>query len=177
MKSRQRKSSKANKNPVPKTTQQYNARSARFQHTWNRVVHVIAKMRSEKLSLTGAAREVGVSPRAVTRWAKTALRKDKAGRYRAKRSDRLLRILQTPTPEGMRELAIRNSRQASLLGEYSAALGKYVSTGDSSDLERFAGVYVTDVTGARVPLLTDRPEIDKLASAGLMSFESLYSRS
>ncbi len=131
-------------------------------------------MRSDGLSLTRAAREVGVSPGTVTRWGVTALRKNKAGRYVAKKTDRLLRVLQIPGVNGPREVTVRNSREATLLGEYSAAVGKYVSTGDSSDLQQFAGRSVTDVSGARVPVLTDLAKIDKLAGAGVLSFESLY---
>ncbi len=162
---------------IPQTAQQYFARSERFQDTWNRVAHVIAKMRSQKLSMTRAAREVGVSPRTVTRWGKTALRKNRTGRFIAKRTDRLLRVLQIPSADGMREIAVRNSRDASALGEYSAALSKYMTTGNGSDVLRFSEVYVTDVTGSRVRLLTDLTEIDRLAGAGVLSFESLYSRS
>ena len=161
----------------PKTAEQYSVRGERFQETWNRVAHVIAKMRSEKVSLTQAARDVGISPRAVTRWGKTALRKNKAGRYQAKRTDRLLRVLQTPTATGPREIAVKSSVEASILGEHSAALSKYVATGNAADLSRFADVYVTDVSGARVRLLTDLTEIDNLAGAGVLSFESLYARS
>lgn len=162
---------------APTTASQYFARGERFQDTWSRVAHVIAKMRSEKLSMTRAARDVGISPSTVTRWGKTALRKNKSGRFVARKTDRLLRILQTPTSTGLREIAVRNSREATILGEHSAALSKYVTTGDASDISRFTDVYVTDVTGTRVRLLTDLAEIDRLAGAGILSFESLYSRS
>ena len=134
-------------------------------------------MRSGGLSLTGAAREVGISPSTVTRWGATALRKNKAGRYVAKRTDRLLRVLQIPGKDGPRDVAVRNSREATILGEHSSALRKYISTGDASDLKRFEGVSVSDVSGVRVPLLTDLAEIDRLAGAGVLSFESLYARS
>ena len=72
---------------------------------------------------------------------------------------------------------MKSSREATILGEHSAALSKYVATGDASDISRFKDVYVIDVTGTRVRLLTNLAEIDKLAGAGVLSFESLYSRS
>ena len=169
-----RQTAKHRKRAAPKTAEQYFRRPHRSQETWSRVAHVIAKMRSGSLSLTRAAREVGISRDAVKRWAKTALRKNTAGRYVAKKTDRLLRVLQIPGKDGPREVAVRNSREATILGEYSAALGKYTSTGDDSDLKRFTGMSVIDVNGARVPLLTDLREIDRLAGAGVLSFESLY---
>jgi hypothetical protein len=132
-------------------------------------------MRSKRISMTGAAREVGISPGSVTRWGKTALRKNKAGRFVAKKTDRLLRVLQIPTSDGLRDIALRNSQEATILSGYSEAVNKYISIGEA-DLTRYAHVYLTDVSGARVPLLTDLTEIDRLASAGVLSFESLYSR-
>jgi hypothetical protein len=82
-----------------------------------------------------------------------------------------------PSSAGPREIAIRNSRQASLLGEYWSAVQKYLETGDSSAVEKFQYKHITDASGKKVPLLTDLAELDRLGSAGVLSFESLYARS
>ena len=104
------------------------------------------------------------------------MRKDKRGHYTTKRSDRLLRVMMLPTPDGPREIAVRNSRAASLLGEYWNAVQAYLETGDKSKLEKFKGKFVTDASGTKVSLLTDTNELDRLGSAGVLSFESLYRR-
>lgn len=143
------------------------------QDRWSRVPQVISKMRDEGTSLRKASREFGISPGTVLRFGKSALRRKK-GRFVAKPTDTLLRILVVPTKEGKRELAVYGSRQASLLGEYWAAVHKYVSTGDSSAIEKFKDKHITDAGRKRIPLLTDLEEIDRQASAGELSFESLY---
>ena len=81
----------------PRTSKQYFALPESQQETWNRVVHVIAKMRSENISLTKASREFGLSPKVVQTRAGSALRKSKNGRYVARPSDKLLRVLVIPS--------------------------------------------------------------------------------
>src|SRR5260370_31296048 len=105
---------------APRTAEQYFAKPPRFQELWNRVTHVIAKMRANKISLQQAAREFGVDPRTVVKRGGSALRKSETGRYAAKKSDRLLRVLVVPTHDGTRDIAVRGSRRASLLGAYWA---------------------------------------------------------
>lgn len=167
---------RSSKRAGPATIREYTTRPQRFQHNWSRVAHVIAKMRSEGVSLRRAARDVGISPGTVLRWGRSALRKDSSGRFVAKRTDRLLRVLMVPTPYGPREIAVRNSRQATMLAEYWTAVQKYLSTGDTDGLAKFRGRSITDASGAKVPLLTELSELDRLGSAGVLSFESLYSR-
>ena len=121
----------------PRTEAQYSAKPEKFKDTWERVLSAISKMRRDKVSLSQAARDAGTSPRTVTKWGKSALRKQKSGKYAAKASDRLLRIVMIPTPEGMREIAVRESKQVRLLAEYWNALHKYIDTGDSVQLRVF----------------------------------------
>jgi hypothetical protein len=163
-----------NKHTAPRTAKEYFAKPERSQDVWNRVVHVISKMRADNLSLSQSSREFGIAPRTVIRLGGSALRKRKNGRYAVKPSDRLLRILVVPTPEGVREIAVRDSRQASRLGEYWAAVQKYLATGDTSAIDKFHRKRVIDASRKRIPLLTNLEELDRLASAGVLSFESLY---
>jgi hypothetical protein len=79
-----------------------------------------------------------------------------------------------PTHEGVGEIVTRDSRQASQLATYWIAVQKYLQTGDTSALSKFEGTNITDADGAQVPLLTDLEELDRLGSAGVLSFESLY---
>lgn len=162
---------------APRTAKQYDAKPERFKDIWDRVVGVISKMRSERTSLQRASREAGISPHTVIRWGGPALQKRSNGRYAAKPNDRLLRVLMIPTPEGKREIAVRGSRQATQLAEYWNAVQKYLETGDASRLAAFRGKYIKDASGVLVLLPTDRAELNRLGSAGVLSFESLYARS
>ncbi len=174
---KRRSSRPARNRPVaPRTSEQYFARSERFQDRWSRVTHVIAMMRARGVSLRQASREFGIDPRTVVRLGGSALRKRASGRYAAKASDRLLRVLVVPTREGLREIAVRDSRQASQVAEYWNAVHRYLETGDDSALRKFRRKRITDANGVRVPLLTDLDELDRLGSAGVLSFESLSAK-
>lgn len=158
---------------APQTSKQFFARTEQFRDTWNRVTHVISRMRADGVSLKRASREFGLSTSTVIRLAKSALRKRK-GRYAAKPTDKLLRLLVIPTRKGLLEIAMRDSRQASRVGEYWAAVQKYLRTGDASAIEEFRRRGITDASRKRISLLTNLEELDRLASAGVLSFESLY---
>jgi hypothetical protein len=159
-----------------RSAQEYQMKPSRFQDLWDRVVTVISKLRSKKTSLQQTSREMGISPRSVLRHAGSALQKNKRGRYEAKQSDRLLRMLMVPGPEGPREVALRNSRDATLLGEYWNAVHRYLVSGDASGIVKFEGKYITDADGKRIDLLTKLSDLDRLGSAGVLSFQSLYAR-
>jgi len=160
----------------PRTSKQYFALPDAQQETWNRVVHVIAKMRSENMSLTKASREFGLSPKVVQARAGSALRKSKNGRYAARPSDKLLRVLVIPSSQGLAEIAVRGSEVASKIAEYSDAVQKYLRTGDSSSLKKFRRPKLLDEKGKRIKLVTDLAKLQELGSAGVLSFESLYRR-
>lgn len=150
--------------------------SSRSQDRWNRITHAISKMRADKVSLKKAAKEYGLAPKTVIRWAKPALRKGRNGRYSTQSKDTLLRVLAIPSSGGLREIAVRDSRQASRLAQYWAAAQKYLQTGDSSSLEKFRGKRIPDASRKRIPLVTDLDVLNRLGTAGALSFESLYAR-
>ncbi len=150
--------------------------SASTQDVYTRVTHAVSKMRTSGASLPHAAQEYGVSRRQMRRFGGKALRKLKNGWYAAKASDRLLRILVIPTRQGLAEITVNDSREASRLGRYSAAVERYLQTGEASALREFRGKHIINASGKRVPLLTDLHELDRQGSAGVLSFESLYAR-
>jgi hypothetical protein len=164
----------ASREKAPTTARQYFSKSRKFQETWDSMAHVISKMRSGHVSLPKAAREFGVDPRQVIKLGRSALRKQKNGRYAARKTDRLLRVLSGLTAKGKREVAVRDSRQASVIGSHWDAVQRYLQTGDDSALQKFQGKKITDASGKRHPLLTDLDELNRLGSAGVLSFESLY---
>ena len=88
--------------------------------------------------------------------------------------DSAQRLLVIPSRTGLREIGVRDSRQASLLGQYWTAVERYRDAGDGSALREFRGQHIVDASGKRVRLLTDLRELDRLGSAGVLSFQSLY---
>lgn len=101
-------------------------------------------------------------------------RRDKGGRRSPIRPDTRLRFLLILVVQGVREVTIRGSREASQIGKFWAAVQRYLQTGDDSALTKFRGRYVTDTSGNRYFFLTDLRQLDRLASAGVLSFESIY---
>ena len=106
-------------------------------------------------------------------------RKKPTTRRKKRRSARKqeLRNLILPVQGGLREAEVPGSRQASTVGRLWNAIHRHVETGDSSALKEFEGKKIRDAQGIEIPLLTDIDEIDRLASAGVLSFESIYARS
>src|SRR5580700_9641363 len=112
MRKKQRRRSKRQRkaNPLPfkkpKTARQYFLLSSKKQETWDSIGHVISKIR-EGMTLPKAAKEFGISPKAVIGLGRSALRKQKNGRYVAKKADELLRVVNVLTTDGRKEIATR----------------------------------------------------------------------
>jgi hypothetical protein len=169
-----RRKIKIRRQRMPTTARQYFSRSRQFQDAWDSVGQVISKMRVGRISLRRASKEIGVDPSKVIELGRSALRKQKNGKYAARKEDQLLRILSILTPEGRREIAVRGSHQASILGRYWAGVQRYLQTGDDVALRKFQGKKITDASGKRHPLITNLNLLNSLGSAGVLSFESLY---
>jgi hypothetical protein len=159
----------------PRTVEVFFAMSKEDQDLWSNIVQAVTEVRAGA-SLRQASRKFGLDPRTVQRRAPSALRKLRSGRWVARTHDRLLRVLVIPTRKGLREIGVRDSRQASLLGKFWTAVERYRDTGDASALREFRGKYIIDATGKRFRLLTDLRALDRLGSAGVLSFESLYAK-
>jgi hypothetical protein len=160
------------------TAEQFFALPERAQHIQIAVANGVSLMRSDNLSASAAARVVGISPSTLKRWGGSALQKLKNGRYAAHAHDDLLRVvIVVSESKGPVEIATRGSREASKAGKHSAAVHRYLETGDDSALRRFQRQFIIDAQGNRISLLTDEDELDRLGSAGELSFESLYARS
>jgi hypothetical protein len=132
-------------------------------------------MRARGISLRKASRESGIAPRVAAKLAKSALRRRK-GRYIVKREDTLLRVLALPTAKGIREVALRDSRQASVVGKYWDAVQKYIRTGDESALSEFRRKRIIDMNKRRIRFVTDVDQLNRLANARVLSFESIYGK-
>jgi hypothetical protein len=158
----------------PRTAEQYGALPKDLQEQFKKVARVIQKVRREKVSVTSAAKEIGIPRRKVIEFGKSALKKQSNGRYTAKSFDRLLRVLAIPSIEGRTEVAVRDSRTASKLAAYSEAVRVFVRTGNATGLREFKKLKLKDASGNVIKLLTDAKELTRLGNAGVLSFESLY---
>jgi len=155
--------------------EEFLAMPTRRQELWDAIGQVTTEVRLGA-TLTQASRKFDIDPRTVQRLAKPALRKLKNGRWAAKKSDRLLRVLPLPNREGLIDIGVGDSRQSTVIGKYWNAVDLYLRTGDASSLQAFQGNDIIDADGKPVPLMTDIRELDRLGSAGSLSFESLYAR-
>jgi hypothetical protein len=143
------------------------------QALWIDVGQIATEVRNGS-SLRRAARKFDRDPRTIQRLAQPALRKLRNGRWAAKPHDKLLRVLTIPSKKGLREVGVRDSLYATVVGDYWNAVDRYRDTGGASALREFRDQYIIDANGKRGRLLTDTRELDRLASAGLLSFETLY---
>ena len=84
--------------------------------------------------------------------------------------------LRIPVSDGMRNIGVETLEDASLVGSYWNAVHTYVAHGDASALEPFEGLSIRSRTGEDHVLLTDPKTLDRLAGAGVLSFESIYAR-
>ena len=105
----------------PRTLEEFFAMPERDRDLWNNVGQVVTEMRAGA-SRRQASQKFDLDPRRVPQAARPALRKLRNGRWVARPNDRLLRVLVIPTRKGLREIGVRDFRQASLLGKYWTAV-------------------------------------------------------
>jgi len=144
-----------------------NSRNQREMLARERVLGAVYAMR-RGASLSRAARENGVTPRTVRRYASAALVQDRpGGRIRATKSDRLIRYLVIPGPDGPREISVRGSKTASEFAKYKAAVNRFLR-GDRDAMADWHGKKI-----AGIELITAADTLKGLAEKGLLPY-SLY---
>ena len=156
-------------------TRQKNRKSRNDPLARERMFEVIQLMRSKGYSLTHAAREAHTTSETVRKYGRSALIRSKNGRYAATASDRLTRRIWFLTPTGKVEVSVRGSKAASRVAEHSAAVHQFLKTGDSRLLDAFQGQMIRSRNETHF-FLTDTEALERLANAGEISFERLYSR-
>lgn len=137
--------------------------------TYNRALHVLARMRRTDATLTAAAREEHIDPRTVRKYVGAELRGITKGEVQPTKADWRVRNMLVPTAKGVAPASIRGSKQASQLGRYMSAVGKYLITGDASGLEEFEGQSI-----AGHNLITDPDTLSSLAQAGALELDRIY---
>lgn len=140
-------------------------RREKRQETYNRALHVLARMRRTGSSLTAAAKEEHIDPRTVRKYLKSEMQ----GRGRPTKADRRKRDMLIPTTIGNAPVTVRGSKQASELGKYMSAVSKYLRNGDVEGLARFEGKSI----GGHA-LITDPDLLSSLAQAGALTLDEIY---
>jgi hypothetical protein len=161
---------------APRTSAQYWKMPVQVRDTYDRAVHALTYMRSARVSRRKAAQKFNISPQVLARFAGKALRRQSNGQYVARPADKLLRLVVIPTPQGLQELATTDSHEATKVANYWIALNRYLTFGDASALRESKGKKITSANGKKVSLLTELSELDRLASAGVLSFETIYAK-
>jgi hypothetical protein len=161
---------------APKRLQDFSSKPKVFQDEWVRMTHVVTRMRAGRVSLARASKEFGISSKKVSKLGSSAIRKGKNGKYVAKSRDTLLRILVVPASNGLIEIGVRDSRRATKVAKYWAAVQKYLETGNVIPLRAFEGAVIPIAGGGQFSLITDPVQLRVLGSAGVLSFETLYAK-
>jgi hypothetical protein len=142
--------------------------TAREQDRYEGTLEVLARLRGDpELTLTRAARETGIDPRTVRRYAGDAVER-RAGRLVATPADRLFRPMFIYSAGRRVDVDVRGSRQASVVGRYHAAIHATLR-GDPRKLRQFAGRKV-----AGFELEADLDVIEELARRGALDVETIY---
>jgi hypothetical protein len=132
-----------------------------------RALKALAAMRHGD-TLSRAARDNGVTVRTIKRYVGSALIQDRpGGRIRATKSDRLVRYLQVPGPDGPRDVSVRGSKAASEIANYKAAVNRLLR-GDRNAMTAWHGKKV-----AGIQLITDPKLLVEQARKEILPY-SLY---
>lgn len=158
---------------MPKRQPHPNELSPASQEARNRALHALSLMRAKGQSLTRASANAGTTLETVMKYAGTAIVRRESGRYNAKPWDRLVRPMKFLTAKGIVELDVKDSRSASRIGQYMAAVDEYLKTGEERVLRRYLGKSVTVDRVAR-PFITHGSTLERLAAVGEVSFENMY---
>lgn len=140
---------------------------------YQRALQVLSRMRHGE-SLTTAAKEVGIAPDTVQRYAGAALTRDTRGHWIAKPVDRLARRMRFLDSRGLTTVEPATSHEASKLSAYWQAVDHFAQTGDDQLLRRFARMRLRTREKVSLRFVTDPTELERLGYAGQLSFEELY---
>ncbi|MFT3723033.1 MAG: hypothetical protein QM773_05540 [Hyphomonadaceae bacterium] len=137
-----------------------------------KIDHAIRAMH-EGSSLTGAAKAARVSPERLRRYLKTYEIASRVGRTWVMTDNRPRRV---PIIFGssIKAVVVPNFGEASKVGRYSNAVGKFVETGELHHIEPFAGDGVRDLDGDFHPFETDPNDLLRYAMKDEPEFHEIY---
>jgi len=148
------------------------------------VLEILNRMRHGDLSKAKALRQYKaenpqsrVTEYSLSKYGGDALYKHKrTRRWTARKSDKLLRLMDFPTRKGVEILEIRDSRVASQIGAYWNAVKVYLDTGDKSGLRKFQGKTIA-VGKTTHRFITTPKALEQLAEFGFLEIDTIYEHS
>ena len=114
------------------------ARPTESQLARERALQALHEMRAG-LSLRAAAAHAHTTPATVRKYVGRALRQAPGGHFVPTSYDRYARRLRFLSKEGLIEISVHDSRTASKVAEYFAAVDRYLKTGNTEQLRAFRG--------------------------------------
>lgn len=108
----------------------------------------VLRMMRRGFSLTASSKDVGLSKETSLRHLGRAVFK-KSGRWFPSKSNSIQREMKIYENGRIRSIIVRNSRDASLIGEYFNEVRNFVEHGDTSGLKRFRGKTIIDANGKK----------------------------
>jgi len=140
-----------------------------------RVLDVISAMRrNPNTSLRQAAIDWNTTPETVRRYAGPVVQRS-GRRFVVSSSDRLYAPVRFYTDKGLVTIGTTDSRVRSKMGRHMNAVDRYLKTGKTDHLTEFRGQFVRAQKVA-YPFITNPRTLDRLASAGEISYEDFYAR-
>jgi hypothetical protein len=131
--------------PKPVYARSWNTLSPRERLAREKALEVLSHARRSGQSLSRLSREHRISAKAVLR-ATNGFKKVK-GRWKAKKTDRISRIMAINEDGKELFIEVTNSRYATLIGKYHSAVKEYLNTGNTDVLAEFEGKRVKDSSG------------------------------
>ncbi len=139
----------------------------RSQAARDRALNALADMRHGAL-ISRAAHDNGVSQRTIRHYLGSELLQDRpGGRIRPTKSDRRVRYLQIPGPQGPIDITTHGSKEATEAARYKAAVNRFLG-GDLNALAPWQGKTI-----AGIELITAGPTLKTLAQKELLPY-ALY---
>ncbi len=139
-----------------------------------RALDAVVWMRKGK-SRSHAARLAHTTPDTIAKYAAKAVRRAKEGRYVPRKSDRILRDMRFLGPQGVIPARV-DSRDATQVAKFWNALNTYLRTGKTRQLYSFRGKTIKSGR-KKLNFVTDISLLERLAHAGEVRFEDIYSQS
>lgn len=152
--------------------QELRALSLAQEQARGNALEALSLMRSKGYSLTRAAREVEMTREAVRAWTGRSITK-KGRRFVARGADKLVREMQVLTVRGPQTVPIFDSRAASTLGAYHAAV-KDALRGRPEALKAFRRKTLRTGGKKGFPFITDLRVLRRLAQAGALPEYQIY---
>jgi len=145
---------KAKVNDLDPALRGWNLLSTKEKVQRKQVLEVLRGIRKGE-SLAKATKRVGLSNRKVRKYLDRFLVK-KRGRWQTRETDRIQRgMIIYERNVGKTYIIVRNSKDASTIGEYFSMVGHALETGDPSFLKKFKKIAIKDVEGKKHKLETD----------------------